>query len=148
MMFQVKINPGAPIQIIQNGLTIRHPALPPVPESPPQPLPPLNLDVFSTPLPALPAQFGNPTQQRLPIAPGLSSIFADGSYHNLFKRERSESKRRNLKDETVMSSLSESEKSVAKRDTEKNTKETGGSDNKVSAVKSRLIFRMSVLVSF
>lgn len=145
MTFQVKINPGAPIQIIQNGLTIRHPALPPIPESPPQPLPPLNLDVFSTPLPA---QFGNPTQQRLPIATGLSSIFTDGSYHNLFKRERSESKRRDLKDETVMSSLSESEKSIAKRDIEKTTKEAGGSDNKVSAVKSRLIFCMSVLVSF
>lgn len=145
MTFQVKINPGAPIQIIQNGLTIRHPALPPIPESPPQPLPPLNLDVFSTPLPV---QFGNPTQQRLPIATGLSSIFADGSYHNLFKRERSESKRRDLKDETVMSNLSESEKSIAKRDIEKITKEAGGSDNKVSAVKSRLIFCMSVLVSF
>ncbi|XP_028049789.1 uncharacterized protein LOC105831683 [Monomorium pharaonis] len=131
---QVKINPGAPIQIVQNGLTIRHPALPPVPESPPQPLPPLNLDVFTTPFPALPAQFGNPTKQRLPIV-SSSSIFVDGPYHNLFKRERNESSRkRDIKDETVMSSLTEPKKSVAKRDTEKTSKEADASDGKVTFV--------------
>ncbi|KMQ93442.1 neuronal pentraxin-2 [Lasius niger] len=106
---QVKINPGAPIQIVQNGLTLRHPALPPIPESPPQPLPPLNLDVFST----APTQF---------ISPSQSSIFADGLYRNLFKREKNDSKKRNIKDETVISSLTESEKSIAKRDTDKTSK--------------------------
>ncbi|XP_011881276.1 PREDICTED: uncharacterized protein LOC105569427 [Vollenhovia emeryi] len=131
---QVKINPGAGIQIVQNGLTIRHPALPPVPESPPQPLPPLNLDVFTTPFPALPTQFGNPTQQRLPVAPGPSSIFADGPYHNLFKRERSESRKRDIKNETAVSGLTEPEKSVAKRDTEKTSREVAGPDDKVSFV--------------
>jgi len=136
MTFQVKINPGAPIQIVQNGVTIRHPALPPVPESPPQPLPPLNLDIFTTPLPAL-SQFGNPTQQRLPVAPGPSSIFANGPYHNLFKREKNGSKRRIIKDETVTSSLTESEKSVAKRDTGKTLKEAA-SNGKVSTIKSGL----------
>ncbi|XP_014469633.1 PREDICTED: uncharacterized protein LOC106741801 [Dinoponera quadriceps] len=130
---QVKINPGAPIQIVQNGLTIRHPALPPAPESPPQPLPPLNLDVLSTTFPALQTQFfGSPTlQQQLPTAGGSSSLFPDGSYHNLFKREKSESKRRTLKDETVVSSLVE--KSVAKRDIEK-TSRPGSSDGKVTFV--------------
>lgn len=131
-VLQVKINPGATIQIVQNGLTIRHPALPPVPESPLQ-LPPLNLDVFTTPFPPLPTQFGNPTQQRLPAVPGASSIFADGSYHNLFKRERSESKKRDIKTEAVTSNLTESKKSVAKRDIEKISKEAGGSDDKVRA---------------
>ncbi|XP_077282214.1 pentraxin-related protein b6 [Temnothorax americanus] len=121
---QVKINPGASIQIVQNGLTIRHPALPPVPESPPQPLPPLNLDVFTSPFPPL---------HRLPVAPRPSSIFSNGPYHNLFKRERSESKKRDIKNETVMSSLTESEKSVVKRDAEKTSKETGG-DGKVTFV--------------
>ncbi|XP_029179037.1 uncharacterized protein LOC114946606 [Nylanderia fulva] len=110
---QVKINPGAPIQIVQNGLTIRHPALPPVPESPPQPLPPLNLDVFSTSFPPASTQFLGPSQ---------SSIFADGPYRNLFKREKSDSKKRNIKDETVISSLTEPKKSIAKRDTEKTSK--------------------------
>lgn len=131
----MKINPGASIQIVQNGLTIRHPALPPVPESPPQPLPPLNLDIYTTPFPP---QFNSPTQQRLPAAPGSSSIFADGVYHNLFKREKSESRKRDIKSETVVSSLTESEKSVAKRDTEKTSKEANSSDGKVSVIKSRL----------
>lgn len=139
--FQVKINPGAPIQIVQNGLTIRHPALPPVPESPPQPLPPLNLEVFTTPFPQLPTQFGNPTQQRLP------SIFAEGLYHNLFKRERNESSRkRDIKDEMVMSSLTE--KSVTKRDTEKTSKEADSSDGKVSMIKSLGTHRKIHTVSY
>ncbi|XP_012060198.1 PREDICTED: uncharacterized protein LOC105623415 [Atta cephalotes] len=124
---QVRINPGAPIQIVQNGLTIRHPALPPVPESPPQPLPPLNFDIFTTPFPAL------PTQQRLPVAPRPSSIFADGPYHNLFKREKNESKKRDIKNETV-SNLTESKKSIMKRDIEKTSKEANTSDSKVSFV--------------
>ena len=119
--FQVRINPGAPIQIVQNGLTIRHPALPPVPESPPQPLPPLNFDIFTTPFPAL---------QRLPAAPRPSSIFADGPYHNLFKREKNESKKRDIKNETV-SNLTESKKSIMKRDIEKTSKEANTSDSKV-----------------
>ncbi|KYN00759.1 PREDICTED: uncharacterized protein LOC108775658 [Cyphomyrmex costatus] len=123
---QVRINPGAPIQVVQNGLTIRHPALPPVPESPPQPLPPLNLDIFTTPFPALPTQ-------RLPAATRLSSIF-DGLYHNLFKREKNESKKRDIKNETAMSSLTESEKSIAKRDTQKTSTEANTSDSKVSFV--------------
>ncbi|XP_072762129.1 uncharacterized protein B6 [Anoplolepis gracilipes] len=121
---QVKINPGAPIQIVRNGLTIRHPALPPAPESPPQPLPPLNLDVFSTAFPPSQTQFVNPSQ---------SSIFADGPYRNLFKRERNISKKRNIKDETVISSLTESKKSIAKRDIDKTLK-TEIFDDKVSFV--------------
>ncbi|XP_011258855.2 uncharacterized protein LOC105252901 [Camponotus floridanus] len=121
---QVKINPGASIQIVQNGLTIRHPALPPAPESPPQPLPPLNLDVFSTAFPPSPTQFINPSQ---------SPIFADGPYRNLFKRERNDSKKRNIKDETVISSLTEPKKSIAKRDTDK-TWEADSSGAKVSFV--------------
>lgn len=38
----MKINPGAHLQIIQNGVTLRHPLLPPAPESFQQPLPPAN----------------------------------------------------------------------------------------------------------
>ncbi|XP_070157495.1 uncharacterized protein B6 isoform X2 [Polyergus mexicanus] len=121
---QVKINPGATIQIVQNGLTIRHPALPPAPESPPQPLPPLNLDIFSTAFPPSPTQF---------ISPSQSSIFADGFYRNLFKREKNDSKKRNIKNETVISSLIESEKLIAKRDTDEISK-TNSSNGKVSFV--------------
>jgi len=119
--FQVKINPGAPIQIVQNGITIRHPALPPVPESPPQPLPPLNLDVLTTSFPALPTQFiSNPQQQLSIAAAGTSSIFsADGPYHNIFKRERNEPKRREVGDETAVLHASESQKEIAKRSAEK-----------------------------
>lgn len=135
----MKINPGASIQIVQNGVTIRHPALPPVPESPPQPLPPLNLDVLSTAYPALATSFiGNPAQQQLPIVARPSSIFPDEPYHNLFKREKSESRKRNTKDETVVSSVSESEKSVVKRDIKK-ASQIGSSDGKVSAINSFVI---------
>lgn len=140
-MFQVKINQGAPIQIVHNGLTIRHPALPPVsPESAPQPLPPLNFDVFTTP--ALPTSFGGLTQQRFPAA--SSSIFADGLYHNLFKRDKSESRKRDIKSETAITSLAETKKSVAKRDTEETSVEAGGTDNKV--IKPRLNLSVSVFV--
>ncbi|XP_020300259.1 uncharacterized protein LOC109863952 [Pseudomyrmex gracilis] len=129
---QVKINPGAPIQIVQNGVTIRHPALPPVPESPPQPLPPLNLDVLSTTYPALASQFiSNPVQQQLSVAAGPSSIFPSGSYHNLFKREKNESRKRDIHDEAVASDLTK--KSVEKRDAAK-ASEAADSDNKVSFV--------------
>jgi hypothetical protein len=119
--FQVKINPGAPIQIVQNGITIRHPALPPVPESPPQPLPPLNLEVLTTSFPALPTQFiSNPQQQLSVAAAGTSSIFsADGPYHNIFKRERNEPKKREVGDETAVLHASESQKEIAKRSAEK-----------------------------
>lgn len=138
-MFQVKINPGAPIQIVQNGLTIRHPVLPPVPESPPQPLPPLNLDVLSTVYPALETQFfGNSAQQQLPAAAGPTSFYADGTYHNLFKREKDGSKRRTLKDETVVSSLTKSERPIAKRDTEK-TSRADSSDGKVRTIETESI---------
>jgi len=135
----VRINPGAPIQIVQNGVTIRHPALPPVPESPPQPLPPLNLDVLSTSFPALPTRFiGNPQQQLSVAAAETSSIFsADGPYHNIFKRERNEPKRRDVGDETAMVHASESQKAkIAKRSAEKPTAETD--DDKVS-VKPKLL---------
>lgn len=46
-----------------------------------------------------------------------------------------------------MSSLTESEKSVAKRDIEKTTKEADGSDDKVSEVNSKLGLSR-ILVSF
>lgn len=129
----MKINPGASIQVVQNGLTIRHPALPPVPESPPQPLPPLNLEALST-TSALQTQFfGNPAAQQLPVATGPSSLLPDTTYHTLFKREKNESKRRVLKDETVVSSLTKSEKSVAKRDIEE-TSQAETSNGKVRAI--------------
>lgn len=132
--FQVKINPGAPIQIVQNGITIRHPALPPVPESPPQPLPPLNLDVLSTAFPPLSTRFfSNPVQQQLLTAARPSSIFPTGPYHNLFKRDKNQSKKRTIKDESVISSLDESEKLIAKRDVEEASK-GDSSDDKVRTI--------------
>lgn len=123
------------IQIVQNGVTIRHPELP-IPESPPQPLPPLNLDVLSTAFPPLVTSFiGNPAQQQLSTVARPSFIFPDESYHNLFKRERNESKKRNIKDETVISRLTESEKSTVKRDI-KETSQISNSNGKVSVINS------------
>lgn len=90
----MKINPGTPIQIVQNGITLRHPALPPHPESPPQPLPPINPDAISTNFPSSLAPITE-TFQRVPQfytdgvqrLPGFRFI-GNTNYHDIFKREK------------------------------------------------------------
>lgn len=133
-MFQVRINPGAPIQIVQNGITIRHPALPPVPESPPQPLPPVNPDALATSNLQFPIStqfFGNSAQQQLSNAIRPTSIFVGGRYHKLFKRERNGRPRELNVNNTVTSSLAQNKESIVKREIVK-ISETGHSNNKVS----------------
>lgn len=51
----MKVNPGAHIQLMQNGVTLRHPSLPPHPASAPQPLPPAIIASPSTIAPPLPS---------------------------------------------------------------------------------------------
>nr|XP_012135863.1 PREDICTED: uncharacterized protein LOC105661904 isoform X1 [Megachile rotundata] len=87
---QIKLNPGAPVQIVRGGVTMRHPALIPR-DPPPQPFPPANLPAVSTAFPLRASQFfGNPQPAvASPSSNGISGNFADGSYHNLFKREKS-----------------------------------------------------------
>lgn len=47
----MKINPGAHLQIMQNGVTLRHPSIPNPQAPPPQPFPPANPIPISTPSP-------------------------------------------------------------------------------------------------
>ncbi|KAK1116497.1 hypothetical protein K0M31_018961 [Melipona bicolor] len=86
--FQVKINPGSPLQIVQGGVTLRHPAV--IPRNPvPQPLPPANPNSVATAFPLQSSQFfGNlPSSVDLPTA----SVAASPSLHSLFKREKDSS---------------------------------------------------------
>lgn len=106
----MKINPGAHLQIVKDGLTLRHPVLPPAPMSPPQPYPPRNPDPMPSPLPPqqisgvpgfakayAPTQFfGSRGPQILAEIPSNSAsgfTFLDGRYRNLFKRDKSLAKR-------------------------------------------------------
>lgn len=89
MVFQVKLNPGSPLQIVKGGVTLRHPAL--APQQPlPQPLPPINSDAIQSAYPLRAAQlFGN-LQPSLNSPNGISGVemnYADGPYRNLYKRE-------------------------------------------------------------
>lgn len=90
---QVKINPGTQVQIVQGGVTMRHPALVPR-DPPPQPFALPNPDYSNSP--AIPQQssqfFGNlrPTGA-LPLDIGIADgtgNLQDGPYRNLFKREK------------------------------------------------------------
>ncbi|XP_076230707.1 pentraxin-related protein b6 [Nomia melanderi] len=86
---QVKLNPGAPLQIVKGGVTLRHPAL--APQQPlPQPLPPINPDAIPSAFPLRTTQlFGN-LQPSLPSPNGITGAemnFADGPYRALYKRE-------------------------------------------------------------
>lgn len=93
----MKINPGATLQIIRNGVIMRHPALPR--EPPPQPFPPANLESLST---VIPFVSQSPT---LPVTLQQDSgIFGNplsrptGPYHELFKREETVTKREDIWD--------------------------------------------------
>ncbi|XP_076633052.1 pentraxin-related protein b6 [Colletes latitarsis] len=93
---QVKLNPGTPLQIVQGGVTLRHPSL--VPRNPPpQPLPPVNPESISSAFPLQSSQFFGSLQPAagLHSTNGLTDAgasFADGPYRNLFKREKDSSR--------------------------------------------------------
>nr|XP_034184872.1 uncharacterized protein LOC117606483 [Osmia lignaria] len=85
---QVKLNPGAPVQIVQGGVTLRHPALIPR-DPPPQPFPPANPSSAPAAFTLQSSQFfGNLQSAVSPPSNGIGGNFPDGSYHNLFKREK------------------------------------------------------------
>ncbi|XP_026673661.1 uncharacterized protein LOC113464971 [Ceratina calcarata] len=89
---RVKINPGSPLQIMQNGVTLRHPAIVPR-DPPPQPLPPVNPEAVAAAFPLRSTQFFGNLQPTvgLPTASGITGAgvnLADGPYRNLFKREK------------------------------------------------------------
>ncbi|KAG7212707.1 hypothetical protein KM043_012978 [Ampulex compressa] len=114
---QVKINPGATLQIVKNGVTLRHPALPMSQNPPPQPFPPVNPESLAPIYPTLSSQlFGN-SVRRPPSAGGLA-LSLDGRYHNLFKREKDSSNMESEEEEdaTSMQAEADSEKLVVKRD--------------------------------
>lgn len=81
--FQIKLNPGTPLQIIQDGVTLRHPALIPR-HPPPQPLPPANPNSVSTAFPLQSTHFFGNLQSTVGLP---SASMADSPYRNLFKRE-------------------------------------------------------------
>ncbi|KOC67748.1 Neuronal pentraxin-1 [Habropoda laboriosa] len=118
----VKINPGSPVQIIQSGVTLRHPAV--IPRNPPpQPYPPANSNsVTATTFPLQSSQFfGNlqPTVA-LPSANRISGAgvnLADSPYHNLFKREKNSASGEIESEEELDTSLEETstEKSTTKK---------------------------------
>ncbi|XP_076237332.1 pentraxin-related protein b6 [Calliopsis andreniformis] len=133
---QVKLNPGSPLQIVQGGVTLRHPAL--LPRNPPlQPLPPANPNTIPTAFPLQPSQFfGNlqPTAA-LPSPNGISGAdvnLADGPYHNLFKRDKDSMKGESTSEELDDSGPGEiAAKSTKKREA-KVASEGEHSDEKVT----------------
>ncbi|XP_076684094.1 pentraxin-related protein b6 [Andrena cerasifolii] len=124
---QVKINPGSPLQIVQGGVTLRHPSL--IPRNPPpQPLPPTNQDSIPTAFPLQSSQFfGNPQPTiNLPLSNGISGTgvsFADGPYRNLFKREKDSPTSESSSEELDDSGLEVTEKSIRKRTADEATKD-------------------------
>ncbi|XP_012173239.2 uncharacterized protein LOC100650059 [Bombus terrestris] len=130
---QVKINPGSPLQIVQGGVTLRHPAV--IPRNPsPQPFPPANPNSVSAAFPLQSSQFfGNlRSSVSLPPASETTDIGAS-SYHNLFKREKDSSAVETESNES--DSSAEQASSVAKRQIDKETVSEGkSSDGKVTFV--------------
>ncbi|CAL7942727.1 unnamed protein product [Xylocopa violacea] len=85
---RVKINPGSPLQIVHRGVTLRHPAIMPPRDPPPQPLPPLNPDVIPVAFPLQSTRFfGNLQSSSIAETTGATN-FADGPYRNLYKRDK------------------------------------------------------------
>ncbi|XP_033320369.1 uncharacterized protein LOC117217123 isoform X1 [Bombus bifarius] len=130
---QVKINPGSPLQIVQGGVTLRHPAV--IPRDPaPQPFPPANPNSVSAAFPLQSSQFfGNlRSSVSLPPASETTDVGAS-SYHNLFKREKDSSAVEAKSNES--DSSAEQASSVAKRQIDEEAVSEGKpSDGKVTFV--------------
>ena len=111
----MKINPGAHIQIVKNGVTLRHPSLPHPPVPPPQPFPPANPISTISSTPKIVPEFSSilnsyrPTQifgnnlQQIPIN-GYS--FIDRRYRNINGQRKSLSKRENGEEVKPVENLS------------------------------------------
>lgn len=137
--FQIKLNPGTPLQIIQDGVTLRHPALIPR-HPPPQPLPPANPNSVSTAFPLQSTHFFGNLQSGtvdLPSASGITSTGANNPYRNLFKREEN-SLGVESEEEKSYSSFEETVIQVGKSTIEKRgVKKNGVSEEKFSDGKVR-----------
>ncbi|XP_076756709.1 pentraxin-related protein b6 [Xylocopa sonorina] len=87
---RVKINPGSPLQIVQRGVTLRHPAVVPPRDPPPQPLPPLNPEAVPTAFTLQSVQFFGNSQPAIAETTGATNL-SDGPYRNLYKRDKDSS---------------------------------------------------------
>lgn len=124
---QVKLNPGTNIQILQNGVTLRHPSVP-IPKIQ-MPYPPINPTTELPPLsqstiqPLLYTPTNNIYGKRFPSLISLSTTestndygYIDGQYHNLYKRDKNLIKRMS-NDEEITDTVDkfESTKRIIKR---------------------------------
>ncbi|XP_066584528.1 uncharacterized protein [Prorops nasuta] len=136
---QVKINPGAPLQIVQNGVTLRHPAFPAPQEPPAQPFPPINPEALPTAFPVSALSNAFPTSSL--YGPTIGSLkrprirFVQSSpYRAILKREKYLFKRDNIDQESSASLNMQQkdeekvEKSIVKRQSD------GSLDHQVSFV--------------
>ncbi|XP_015586506.1 uncharacterized protein LOC107263622 [Cephus cinctus] len=144
---QVKINPGVQVQINQNGVTLRHPNIPPQQEPAPQPFPPPNpdslaaLSTASPPISGIPSYgnsfrttqfFGNLASPlgRIPQVAQLPQLsqtnpaaangfsFVNGQYHNLFKRDKSAAQPGDSHQDDLIAAVESTElKKLVKRET-------------------------------
>lgn len=131
--FKVKLNPGVNIQVVQNGVTLRHPSIPlpkvPMPYPPPNPTTPESIIPQSTLQPYGTPSYGtNFFGKRFPTLVSLSTTeppsndysYLDGQYHNLYKRDKILTRRQsNDEDNDSSSSIDafESKKKIVKRET-------------------------------
>ncbi|XP_071874524.1 pentraxin-related protein b6 [Bombus fervidus] len=130
---QVKINPGSPLQIVQGGVTLRHPAV--IPRKPsPQPFPPANPNSVSAAFPLQSSQFFGNLRSSISLPPASETTdVGASSYHNLFKREKDSSAVEAESNES--DSSAEQASSLAKRQTdEEAVSERKPSDGKVTFV--------------
>ncbi|KAI4491120.1 hypothetical protein M0802_010430 [Mischocyttarus mexicanus] len=147
---QVKINPGAALQIVRNGVIMRHPALPPQRELPAQPFPPANLENLSTMIP-----FASPSPSLPVTLQQDSGIYVNIlgrptiAYHELFKREKNLSKRENLEDK-IDTTVTSSSTSVVNNDNKvkflpriKEDESEKGEKKQLIEKKKRGIFQLS-----
>ncbi|XP_015430576.1 PREDICTED: uncharacterized protein LOC107187085 [Dufourea novaeangliae] len=133
---QVKINPGSPLQIVQGGVTLRHPSV--IPRNPPpQPLPPVNPDAVPSAFPLQSSQLFGTLQPSLASANGITAAgmsFGDGLYRNLFKREEEVSSVVSDSEESKDSSLEISKEVTKKKRYAEEASEGERSDDKVTFV--------------
>lgn len=132
----MKINPGSPLQIVQGGVTLRHPAV--IPRDPaPQPLPPANPNSVATAFPLQSSQFFGSLRPSLglPSASGITDVAAS-PYRSLFKREKDSSAIETESDESDAVDATARVSSLAKREIDAKSTEKS-SDGKVRVAETR-----------
>lgn len=132
--FQVKINPGSHIQIVKNGVTLRHPSIPSSQMPAQQPFPPANPIPIPTPsspsqnlipgfLPVLNSYKPQFFSNKIPQIPSLTSSianpvngynFIDRRYRHIVRQPKSLSKRDNTDEEITETKYPSNEDKVCK----------------------------------